>query len=110
MLDALNVYLNANDTSVLKYKPELGHGAEVLQELSDDAIAWLTVNNTTIDYPVMQGDNNDEYINKDPFGKLLAVRLHLLDSRNKGFLRPLLPRSTVTTWITAQRSDLITSY
>ena len=34
MLDALNVYLNANDTSVLKYKPELGHGAEVLQELS----------------------------------------------------------------------------
>lgn len=82
MLDALNVYLNANDTSVLKYKPELGHGAEVLQELSDDAIAWLTVNNTTIDYPVMQGNNNDEYINKDPFGNFSLSGSIFLDSRN----------------------------
>ena len=84
MLDALNVYLNANDTSVLKYKPELGHGAEVLQELSDDAVAWLTVDNTTIDYPVMQGKTNSEYLNKDPYGDYSLSGSVFLDSRCDG--------------------------
>lgn len=82
MIDAVNVYLNANDTSVLKYKPELGHGKEALQELSEDAVAWLTVDNTKIDYPVMQGKNNDEYINKDPFGNFSLSGSIFLDSRN----------------------------
>ena len=82
MIDAVNVYLNANDTSVLKFKPELGQGVEALQELSDDAVAWLTADNTAIDYPVMQGKNNDEYINKDPFGSFSLSGSIFLDSRN----------------------------
>lgn len=81
MIDALNIYMNANDKSVLKYKPEIGHG-EILQEISEDAIAWLTVDGTSIDYPVMQGRNNDEYINKDPFGKFSLSGSIFLDSRN----------------------------
>ena len=89
MIDAANVYMNANDTSVLKYKPELGHGEEALQELSEDAVAWLTVDNTKIDYPVMQGKNNDEYINKDPFGNFSLSGSIFLDSRNsKDFSDP----------------------
>ena len=83
MIDAVNVYLNANDKSVLKYKPELGRGGEVLQELSDDAVAWLTIDNTSIDYPVMQGRNNEEYINKDPFGEFSLSGSIFLDSRNR---------------------------
>ena len=81
MIDALNIYMNANDKSVLKYKPEIGHG-EILQEISEDAIAWLTVDGTSIDYPVMQGRNNDEYLNKDPFGKFSLSGSIFLDSRN----------------------------
>ena len=89
MIDAVNVYLNANDKSVLKYKPQLGHGSEVLGELSDDAVAWLTIDNTSIDYPVMQGRNNDEYINKDPFGEFSLSGSIFLDSRNRaGFSDP----------------------
>ena len=83
MIDAVNVYLNANDKSVLKYKPQLGHGSEALGELSDDAVAWLTIDNTSIDYPVMQGRNNDEYINKDPFGNFSLSGSIFLDSRNR---------------------------
>ena len=83
MIDAVNVYLNANDKSVLKYKPQLGHGSVVLGELSDDAVAWLTIDNTSIDYPVMQGRNNDEYINKDPFGEFSLSGSIFLDSRNR---------------------------
>ena len=82
MIDAVNVYLNANDKSVLKYKPELGRGGEVLQEFSDDVVAWLTVDNTSIDFPLMQGGNNDEYINKDPFGNFSLSGSIFLDSRN----------------------------
>lgn len=82
MIDAVNVYLNANDNSVLKYKPKLGEEARELQELSDDAVAWLTVDDTGIDYPVMQGKTNDEYINKDPFGNFSLSGSIFLDSRN----------------------------
>ena len=82
MFDAAMVYYNANDTGVLKYKPELGAGAETLRELSEDAIAWLTVDGTKIDYPVMQGENNAEYVNKNPYGKFALSGSIFLDSRN----------------------------
>lgn len=81
MYDAVMVYYNANDTSVLKYKPDLTN-PEVLREISEDAIAWITVDDTRIDYPVMQGSNNKEYLNKDPFGKYSLSGSIFLDSRN----------------------------
>ena len=97
MIDAVNVYLNANDKSVLKYKPQLGHGSEVLGELSDDAVAWLTIDNTSIDYPVMQGRNNEEYINKDPFGEFSLSGSIFLD-RIVGTFPTLTRYSTVIIW------------
>lgn len=81
MIDAYMVYTGASDTSILKYKPQLGN-AEVLSELSEDAVAWLTVDNTKIDYPVMQGKTNEEYLNKDPYGKYSLSGSIFLDSRN----------------------------
>ena len=82
MYDAAMVYYNANDTSVLKYKPDLTN-PEVLREISQDAIAWITVDNTNIDYPVMQGKNNKEYLNKNAFGKYSLSGSIFLDSRNR---------------------------
>lgn len=82
MYDAAMVYYNANDTSVLKYKPDLSN-PEVLREISEDAIAWITVDDTRIDYPVMQGKNNKEYLNKNPFGKYSLSGSIFLDARNK---------------------------
>ncbi len=83
MVDAVMVYYNANDTSVLKYKPTLTN-TEILKELSDDAVAWLTIDNTNIDYPVMQGKDNSEYLNRDPYGKYSLSGSIFLDSRCKG--------------------------
>lgn len=83
MLDAANVYLNANDTAVLKYKPKLGEQTEeVLQQIAEDAVAWLNIPDTRIDYPLMQGETNDTYINKDPFGNFSLSGSIFLDSRN----------------------------
>ena len=81
MVDAYMVYAGASDTSILRYKPELGD-TQALQELSDDAVAWLTVDNTKIDYPVMQGKTNEEYLNKDPYGNYSLAGSIFLDSRN----------------------------
>ena len=84
MIDAVMVYYNANDQSVLKFKPQGKEDAAVLRELSDDAVAWLTVDGTTIDYPVMQGENNSEYLNKDPYGDYSLSGSIFLDSRCDG--------------------------
>ena len=36
-----------------------------LQEINSDTVGWLTVNNTKIDYPVVQAKDNDYYLNRD---------------------------------------------
>ena len=84
MIDAVMVYYNANDQSVLKFKPQGKEEAAVLRELSDDAVAWLTVDGTHIDYPVMQGKDNSEYLNKDPYGDYALSGSIFLDSRCDG--------------------------
>ena len=83
-IDAMNVYMNATDSSILKYKPALGQASETLREISDEAVAWLTIDGTSIDYPIMQGANNDVYLNKDPFGDFSLSGSIFLDSRNSG--------------------------
>ena len=81
MIDAYMVYAGANDSNIMKYKPAAGD-TEMLRELSDDAVAWLTVDGTRIDYPVMQGKTNDDYLNKDPYGEFSLSGSIFLDSRN----------------------------
>lgn len=53
-----------------------------MSALSDDVVAWITVHDTKIDYPVMQGEDNNEYLNKDPYGKYALSGSIFLDSRN----------------------------
>ncbi len=37
----------------------------VLKETNADTVGWLTVNNTTVNYPVVQSTNNSYYLNHD---------------------------------------------
>lgn len=37
----------------------------VLKETNPDTVGWLTVNNTTVNYPVVQAVNNSYYLNHD---------------------------------------------
>lgn len=55
----------------LKYKPtaENTKGFEELMALNPDVKAWLTIDKTNIDYPVVQGKDDTEYLNKDPLGE-----------------------------------------
>ena len=64
MIDAYMVYAGANDSNIMKYKPAAG-------------------DTEMIDYPVMQGETNSEYLNKDPYGEFSLSGSIFLDSRNE---------------------------
>lgn len=81
MVDAYMIYSGANDNSILNYKPKTGN-TDDLKKLSKDAVAWLTIDGTRIDYPVMQGKTNEEYLNKNPYGEFSLAGSIFLDSRN----------------------------
>ncbi len=81
IVDTIYVYYNARAGTTMPYKPTDGTTA-VLQELSEDAIGWITIDDTTIDYPVMQGKDNYEYLNKDPYGNHSLSGSIYLDSRD----------------------------
>jgi sortase B len=75
------------DSNLLKYKPgTAGEDASLtfseLQEINPDVCAWLTVDDTNIDYPVVQGTSNMEYINKDVFGEFSLSGSVFLDYRS----------------------------
>jgi sortase B len=69
--DTWNIYHNAGvSDDLLKYKPTWisedtpNPSISELQEINPDVVAWLTVDGTNIDYPVVQGETNMEYINQ----------------------------------------------
>lgn len=85
--DTLYIYSGASQRGALVYKPaEKGESAEKLKELSEDCIGWITVDGTNIDYPLMQGRTNAEYLNTDPFGEYSLSGSIFLDFRNQGDL------------------------
>lgn len=80
-MDSWLVYHHANDDSLLRFKP--GYEREAAdQPIQGNMVAWLTVDDTMIDYPVMQGETNEEYLNKDPYGNYSMSGSIFLDSRN----------------------------
>ncbi len=84
MYDNYYVYSHTLDNSILKYKPtqsEVVASGDV--SISDDMVAWLTIDNTNIDYPVMQSTDNIKYLNTDPFGGYSLSGSIFLDSRNE---------------------------
>lgn len=71
---------------LLEFKPSLDEpDAPTLSELiklNPDVRGWLTVDDTHIDYPVVQGKNDMEYINKDVYGEFALSGSIFMDSRN----------------------------
>ena len=83
LYDTWYVYDHASDKSLLKYKPSPDNPSAVADSpITDDYVAWLTVDDTNIDYPVMQGKDNTKYLNLDPYGKYSLSGSIFLDSRN----------------------------
>ena len=85
MYDTLIVYSAANGDDLRTYRPNIVNKDEAewdMSEISKDVVAWITIDGTNIDYPIMQGHDNSEYLNKDPFGNYSLSGSIFLDSRN----------------------------
>lgn len=79
--DSYLIVREANDSSLLKFKPGY-EGPAPDRSIEGNMVAWLTVGDTSIDYPVMQGQTNEEYLDKDPYGDYSLSGSIFLDSRN----------------------------
>lgn len=86
--DSYYVYTQASSDRMSGFKPAVAEGENidtgVLKELSKDVVGWLTIDGTSIDYPVMQGGSNTDYLNKDPYGDFSLSGSIFVDSANAG--------------------------
>lgn len=71
---------------LLQFKPSKdGDNSESfveLRKINSDVKAWLTMDETAIDYPVVQGESNLSYINTDVYGEFALAGSIFLDSAN----------------------------
>lgn len=79
---------------MLQYKPAAAEAEETdpesgfhdLLELNGDAVGWITIYDTNIDYPIVQGRNDLEYSAKDIYGNSsLTGSIYLSCENRKNF-------------------------
>ena len=86
--DNNTVYAAALDVQLemLKLKPDMdaedGHSFEELLKINQDVVAWVTVDNTNIDYPIVQGKTNLTYVNLDVYKNFALAGSIFVDIRN----------------------------
>lgn len=57
-------------------------GFEELLKINEDVIGWITIEDTKIDYPIMQTGNNTDYLRTSFYGDYLLAGSLFLDYRN----------------------------
>lgn len=69
-----------------KIEPEVEDNSASFEELlaiNPDVVGWISMDNTHIDFPILQGSSNFDYINTDVYGNFALAGSIFLDSRNK---------------------------
>lgn len=89
--DNSRVYAAAEDVQadMLRLKPVTDESGDSsgpsfadLLAVNPDVCAWVTMDNTKIDLPVLQGEDNLSYINTDVYGDFALAGSIFLDARN----------------------------
>jgi sortase B len=88
--DTWSIYNGAAVSSeLLKYKPVTTEGGadmeekfSEIQKINPDICAWLTVDDTSIDYPIVQGESNLYYVNRDVYKEFSLSGSVFLDYKN----------------------------
>lgn len=86
--DTYKIYANSfADEELLKFRPtddgEDNPTLKDLKKLNPDVKAWIQVPKTNIDYPVVQGQDDMEYINKNVYGEFELSGATFLSCLNK---------------------------
>lgn len=69
-------------TTTTVYDIQYAKVFSTLQEINKDTVGWLTVNNTRIDYPVVQAKDNDYYLRRDYYQNKNRHGWIFMDYRN----------------------------
>ena len=69
---------------------------EALRSINPDACGWITIDGTNIDFPILQGEDNNEYLNHDIYGNESRLGSIYVDSRNNSLDNPTYDLSDFT--------------
>jgi len=84
MWDTNRVYSQANPAAYIAYHPTREEmGFEQLRAINPDVFGWITVFGTNIDYPLVQGNDNQRYVHTNARGEPALSGAIFLDFRNK---------------------------
>lgn len=83
--DSHQVYQAADAKNYEAYIPTEKHtkSFEELQKINPDVIGWIRVNDTNINYPLLQAEDDDTYMNTDAEGKYSLSGAIFLHCANK---------------------------
>lgn len=83
--DTNQIYQEADSTEYEKYKPsnEESLSFEELKSLNPEVIGWISIYGTKVDYPIVQTDNNEKYVNTNIKGEYSLSGSIFLDYRNQ---------------------------
>lgn len=84
--DSNSIYTSAAAKEYTLYKPDDPDDSASFNELkalNPEVIGWLTVYGTGIDYPLVQGPDNEKYLTKDALGKNTTYGAIFLDYKSK---------------------------
>lgn len=91
LYDAYATYEKAELTDdILQYKPEENEKFSldsIQKEINEDICAWIRINDTNIDYPVVIGKDNSEYINNDYRKEYSITGSIFVDYRNNRYFK-----------------------
>ena len=79
--DMLYLFNHAESAKAEAYRPTKENTTS-FKEISQDCVGWVKIDDSSIDFPIMQGVDNIEYLNKDPYGDYSLAGSIYLDSRN----------------------------
>ena len=85
LFDTIKIYFNASSNNVSVLKPSVEDPQESLKSLkaiNEDICGWITIDDTNIDYPIVRGANNQEYLSKDVYKNYSLSGSIFLDYRN----------------------------
>lgn len=92
--DAFRTEINAFASyDLLQYRPNIEEDEppylDDLIKINPDTAGWVTIYGTNIDYPVVQGKDDKEYLNKDALGKYsVSGSIFMSCLNSKGFSDP----------------------
>ena len=80
-----DIYIPDEDPIVIEKAEEEGvplPSFDKLLEINKDVVGYIRINGTAINYPVVRGENNDDYLNHDIYGNPNRSGTIMMDYRN----------------------------